>query len=201
MNKEYIFKIILIGDSASGKTSFLMKYADNFYNPSLLSTIGVDFKLVKFPLDKNIIKLQIWDTAGQERFKNITKSYLRNKDICFFCFDITNKKSLYNLSYWIDLIDNLDDDDKPIHKAVIGLKSDLTNKRQVDYSDAFNFAKDYDMKYFELSSKTLSSDAIHDLIFIDIIESLVKKYPSRDVYNNNNINKLRNLTTNNKCCF
>ena len=79
MNAEYdyLFKLLLIGDSGVGKSCLLLRFADDTYTESYISTIGVDFKIRTIQLDGKTIKLQIWDTAGQERFRTITSSYYR----------------------------------------------------------------------------------------------------------------------------
>ena len=79
MNSEYdyLFKLLLIGDSGVGKSCLLLRFADDTYTESYISTIGVDFKIRTIELDGKTIKLQIWDTAGQERFRTITSSYYR----------------------------------------------------------------------------------------------------------------------------
>ena len=74
---DYLLKMLLIGDSGVGKSCLLVRYADDTYNSSYISTIGVDFKIKTFDMDDKIIKLQIWDTAGQDRFKAITTSFYR----------------------------------------------------------------------------------------------------------------------------
>uniref|UniRef100_A0A8C9TA82 ZRAB1B, member RAS oncogene family a n=1 Tax=Scleropages formosus TaxID=113540 RepID=A0A8C9TA82_SCLFO len=74
---DYLFKLLLIGDSGVGKSCLLLRFADDTYTESYISTIGVDFKIRTIELDGKTIKLQIWDTAGQERFRTITSSYYR----------------------------------------------------------------------------------------------------------------------------
>ena len=72
---DYLFKVLVIGDSSVGKTSTLLRYVDNKFNPEFQTTIGVDFKVNTFMLDGKSVKLQLWDTAGQDRFRNIVASY------------------------------------------------------------------------------------------------------------------------------
>ena len=88
---DYLFKILLIGNSAVGKSSLLLRFAENTFPESFLPTIGVDFKIKTFLLEGQTVKLQIWDTAGQERFKTITSSYYKGAHGIIIVFDITDE--------------------------------------------------------------------------------------------------------------
>uniref|UniRef100_A0A915I0H3 Uncharacterized protein n=1 Tax=Romanomermis culicivorax TaxID=13658 RepID=A0A915I0H3_ROMCU len=96
MNPEYdyLFKLLLIGDSGVGKSCLLLRFADDTYTDSYISTIGVDFKIRTIELDGKTIKLQIWDTAGQERFRTITSSYYRGAHGIIVVYDITDQVSI-----------------------------------------------------------------------------------------------------------
>ena len=82
MNRDYdhLFKLVLIGDSNAGKSCLLLRFADDSFTDSYITTIGVDFRFKTITADKKNIQLQIWDTAGQERFRTITSAYYRNAD-------------------------------------------------------------------------------------------------------------------------
>ncbi|KAG0418284.1 Ras-related protein Rab-35 [Dictyocoela roeselum] len=101
MDYDYLFKIVLIGDSGVGKTSLLSRYTENTFLSNYISTIGVDFKIKTIELDQKTIKLQIWDTAGQERFRTITSGYYRGSHAIFIVFDYENPESLGNISTWV----------------------------------------------------------------------------------------------------
>ena len=107
MNSEYdyLFKLLLIGDSGVGKSCLLLRFADDTYTESYISTIGVDFKIRTIELDGKTIKLQIWDTAGQERFRTITSSYYRGAHGIIVVFDVTDQESFNNVKQWLHEID------------------------------------------------------------------------------------------------
>jgi Ras-related protein Rab-1A len=90
---DALYKIVLIGESNTGKTSMLVRFADSVFNENYLCTIGVDFKIKTLKIDGRIIKMQIWDTAGQERFRSISHAYYRNSHGCVAVYDIANRQS------------------------------------------------------------------------------------------------------------
>ncbi len=90
---DALYKIVLIGESNTGKTSMLVRFADNIFHENYLCTIGVDFKIKTLKVDNKIIKMQIWDTAGQERFRSISHAYYRNSHGCIAVYDISSRSS------------------------------------------------------------------------------------------------------------
>ena len=90
---DYLFKIVVIGDSSVGKSSICTRYTKGFYNETFITTIGVDFECHTVTVDDKVVKLQIWDTAGQERFIAITNSFYRGAHGIVIVFDVTNWES------------------------------------------------------------------------------------------------------------
>jgi Ras-related protein Rab-1A len=93
----------MVGDSAVGKSSLLLRFADDQFNENYMITIGVDFRFKTLKVDNKLIKLQIWDTAGQERFRTIVNTYYKNSNAVFMIFDLGNRDTFNSIkSYWIN---------------------------------------------------------------------------------------------------
>ena len=160
-------KLLLLGDSTVGKTSILVKYINNKFEDSCVSTVGVDYmdKILNY---KNlIIKLQIWDTSGEEKFRSMTRNFYRNADGIFIVFDLTKKTTFDHVKIWIS--EALDHNDT-IKLMLIGNKLDLTNEIEVKNELASNYAKKHNLKYFETSAKEGTNineafEAILELLF------------------------------------
>jgi len=153
MNTEYdyLFKILIIGDSGVGKSCLLLRFSDDIYTESYISTIGVDFKIRNIELDSKIIKLQIWDTAGQERFKTITQSYYRGAHGIIVVYDITDRDTFTNVEQWLNDIERYA---QPcVNKFLVGNKCDIDVKRQIDIEEGKELASRFNMSFIETSAK------------------------------------------------
>jgi len=148
---DYLFKLLLIGDSGVGKSCLLLRFADDTYTESYISTIGVDFKIRTIDLDGKTIKLQIWDTAGQERFRTITSSYYRGAHGIIIVYDVTDLDSFQNVKQWLHEIDRYASEN--VNKLLVGNKADLADKRTVQESDAREFATELSIQFLETSAK------------------------------------------------
>jgi Ras-related protein Rab-1A len=157
MNPEYdyLFKLLLIGDSGVGKSCLLLRFADDSYLESYISTIGVDFKIRTVELDGKTIKLQIWDTAGQERFRTITSSYYRGAHGIIVVYDVTDQESFNNVKQWLNEIDRYASEN--VNKLLVGNKSDLASKKVVDYATAKAFADEIGIPFLETSAKNAAN--------------------------------------------
>eukprot|EP00026_Physarum_polycephalum_P002025 Phypoly_transcript_02029.p1 GENE.Phypoly_transcript_02029~~Phypoly_transcript_02029.p1 ORF type:complete len:983 (+),score=158.19 Phypoly_transcript_02029:31-2949(+) len=179
---DYLFKLLIIGDSGVGKSALLMRYVDDKFEPNYISTIGVDFKIKTIENNGKLIKLQIWDTAGQERFRTITSSYYRGAHGVLIVFDLTDETSFRNLPQWLDQLNQHANEN--VNKILIGNKSDEFSRRAVLTTDVQAFATQNNMAYIETSSKLDSnvSAAFETLIFGHSISSnnaLKYKKPSK----------------------
>ncbi|CAD8179296.1 unnamed protein product [Paramecium octaurelia] len=153
-NRDYdhLFKLVIIGNSGVGKSSLLIRFADDTFSENYISTIGVDFKFKTFKLDGKGLKLQIWDTAGQERFRTITNSYYKGADAIVLVYDTTCLQSFEEIEKsWLDEIYKHADKNTTI--LLIGNKSDLPNKT-VSTERAQVYAKEKLMLFKETSAKT-----------------------------------------------
>ena len=148
---EFIFKVLLLGNSNVGKSSLFLRFVDDIWNDTFVPTIGVDFKIKTFEIDSKKIKMKIWDTAGQERFKNIIASYYRGAHGILLLYDVTDKDSFKNLSNWLIEIEK--NASKNVLKVLIGNKCDLEDKRLVSYNQGKEFADTYGLKFIETSAK------------------------------------------------
>ncbi|XP_042576184.1 ras-related protein Rab-35-like [Cyprinus carpio] len=148
---HHLFKLLIIGDSNVGKSSLLLRFADNSFSGSYITTIGVDFKIRTVEIDgRKRVKLQIWDTAGQERFRTITSTYYRNTHGVIIVYDVTNPESFVNVKRWLNEISQNCDN---VCKITVGNKNDDPSKKLVDTQDAQRFGESVGVRFFETSAK------------------------------------------------
>ncbi|CAE6481126.1 unnamed protein product [Rhizoctonia solani] len=182
---DYLFKLLLIGDSGVGKSCLLLRFADDTYTESYISTIGVDFKIRTIELEGKTVKLQIvrvqsfshitlpgnalWDTAGQERFRTITSSYYRGQERfrtitssyyrgahgIIVVYDVTDNDTFTNVKQWLQEIDRYASEG--VNKLLVGNKSDLTSKKVVEYTVAKEFADQLSIPFLETSAKNATN--------------------------------------------
>ena len=152
VNFNYLFKYIIIGDSAVGKSNILLRYIHDKFNEEFQSTIGVEFGAKNLKIEDKIYRIQIWDTAGQETFRSITRAYYKNSVCACVVYDITNKNSFNNIKSWIEDCKKVSP--KTVFLILIGNKVDLEDKREVSYEDGSVFAEKNGMLFFETSAKT-----------------------------------------------
>ena len=181
---QYIFKLILIGNSGVGKSSIIQRYMKNTFEESYKCTIGVDFLMKTLNLNGKTVKLQLWDTAGQEKYKSMVASYYRGANVALVIFDITNHASFDSLPVWIENYYKNGPEEKNI--ILIGNKKDMEESRQVTRQEAEIFSETNNMMYFETSAK--EGDNI-EYIFTYAAEKLLEYYGKPD---ENNIKRQMN---------
>jgi small GTP-binding protein len=151
MSSEELLKILVIGESAVGKSCLLLRYTDDKFQETFMTTIGVDFKTKFLTIDNVRVKLQIWDTAGQEKFRAITKAYYRGAHGILVVFDVSRRDTFNQTKVWIDSIRDSSVDTNPIDVILVGNKCDL--ERAVSREEAESLAKQFQINYYETSAK------------------------------------------------
>jgi len=148
------FKLLLIGNTAVGKSSLLLRFSDSrrFRQNEISATIGVDFKVCKMEVRGKNVQLRIWDTAGFERYRTITSSYYRGARGVILVYDVTCRKSFDELARWYaDMENNIT---TPVVKMLVGNKVDEESSRQVSTSEGKAYARRIDSLFVEASAKT-----------------------------------------------
>ncbi|THH20360.1 hypothetical protein EW146_g984 [Bondarzewia mesenterica] len=158
---DYLFKLLLIGDSGVGKSCLLLRFADDTYTESYISTIGVDFKIRTIELEGKTVKLQIWDTAGPSLFKlNVSVRLLPLTTVArmvssLFTTSPIMANTFTNVKQWLQEIDRYASEG--VNKLLVGNKSDLTSKKVVEYSVAKEFADQLSIPFLETSAKNATN--------------------------------------------
>jgi len=147
----FLIKLLLIGDSGVGKSCLLLRFSEDSFAPSFITTIGIDYKIRTIELEGKKIKLQIWDTAGQERFRTITTAYYRSAMGVLLVYDVTDDKSFANIKNWIRNIEQHASEN--INKVLVGNKCDLMDKRIIDTQKGQSLADEFKIPFFEPSAK------------------------------------------------
>lgn len=145
-------KILIIGESGVGKSSLLLRFTDDTFDPEQAATIGVDFKVKTLQIDGNKAKLAIWDTAGQERFRTLTPSYYRGAQGVILVYDVTSKASFNKLEQWLNELETFSTKHDLI-KMLVGNKID-NERREVTKEEGLKFARKHHMLFIEASAKT-----------------------------------------------
>ncbi|XP_076010328.1 ras and EF-hand domain-containing protein homolog [Genypterus blacodes] len=153
MTSEKAYRIVLAGDAAVGKSSFLLRLCKNEFAMNSSATLGVDFQMKTLIVDGEPILLQLWDTAGQERFRSIAKSYFRRADGVLLLYDVTCERSFLNVREWVDMIEDMSQEDIPI--MLVGNKCDLRQNGVscVPTSYGEKLAMTYNTLFCETSAK------------------------------------------------
>ncbi|KAL0074637.1 ras family-domain-containing protein [Phycomyces blakesleeanus] len=148
---DYLIKLLLIGDSGVGKSCLLLRFSDDSFTPSFITTIGIDFKIRTIELDGKRIKLQIWDTAGQERFRTITTAYYRGAMGILLVYDVTDERSFANVRNWFSNIEQ--HASEGVNKILIGNKCDMVEKRVIAEEQGQELATELGIRFMETSAK------------------------------------------------
>ncbi|KAL4473716.1 hypothetical protein ABPG74_022580 [Tetrahymena malaccensis] len=149
-HQEICFKLLIIGNSAVGKTCLLLRYCNNKFSFSHITTVGVDFQIKRLDLNGKKIKLSIWDTAGQEKWRNITTNYYKGADGIVIAYSIDDQESFDKVEYWIQSIkENCDNANTSIF--LVGNKSD-SKQRVITYEQGQMLAEKHHIPFQETSA-------------------------------------------------
>ena len=178
------YKMIIIGDSAVGKTCIFKKITSGTFNEKSISTIGMDRRTLAFTIKNSEgndieVEVQLWDTAGQERFRSITTSYYKSSQGLILMYDITKKESFDNVENWIENVNDSLGDVNDYLLVLLGNKLDLVkekpNLREVKEEDAKNICKEKNIYWGgECSAKDFSEDELKQ-IFTKYTQEIYKK--------------------------
>ena len=196
---DFIFKVLLLGNSDVGKSSMLLRFVDSVWNDAFTPTIGVDFKVKTLEINNKRVKMQIWDTAGQERFRTVVSTYFRGAHGILLLYDVTNKDSFKNLENWLIEIEKNSSD--KVLKILVGNKCDLTEDREISEEEGKAFALRNGMEFMETSAKmnTNVSEAFETLAKL-MIEFNNTNKTQRNEGKNLKASSGMDLKTKKSCC-
>ena len=207
-NYQYIFKLILIGNSGVGKSSIIQRYMKHTFEETYKCTIGVDFLMKSIDIKGKTVKLQLWDTAGQEKYKSMVASYYRGANVALVVFDLTNHASFDSLPVWIENYYKNGPEQKNI--ILIGNKKDMIEERKVTQEEVELFSETNNMIYFETSAKegdnieyvfTYAAEKLLEF-YSGANENILQKKGSRtDELQSQNFKEIRIEEHKKKCCF
>jgi small GTP-binding protein len=167
---DYLFKYIIIGDAYVGKSNLLLRYAHGEFKPDYQLTIGVQFAAKNVKIRDQTYRIQIWDTAGSENFRSITRNYYKSSVCALVVYDISSRDSFNNVSTWIE--DCKNQSPKTIFMVLVGNKSDLNDRRQVNTEEGQELADKFGIQFYETSAKT--GDNVNE-IFYNSADEIAKK--------------------------
>ncbi|PKY04728.1 ras-domain-containing protein [Aspergillus campestris IBT 28561] len=180
---DFLFKVVLIGDSGVGKSNLLSRFTRNEFNLDSKSTIGVEFATRSIQVDSKTIKAQIWDTAGQERYRAITSAYYRGAVGALLVYDISKHQTYDNVNRWLkELRDHADSN---IVIMLVGNKSDLRHLRAVPTEEAKQFASENNLSFIETSALDASNV---ELAFQNILTEIYRIVSSKALEGGEQIN-------------
>jgi small GTP-binding protein len=202
MVKNVKIKMILLGDSYSGKTSVLNRYVNNTFSNIPKSTIGVDFFKVEINKNESNYNIYIWDTSGQEKFDSIIRTYYRNITVVLLLFDMSNLKSFNNILNWIDNIEHYCHDNIII--KLVGNKCDI---KSIDKEMINKLCLDNNLSFLEVSAKNnINITSLFNTIIDEIDDKVINRIiiPNKDnglsIIESFKMNEVNKQSKKNNCC-
>nr|XP_043631331.1 ras-related protein RABA5c-like [Erigeron canadensis] len=179
--EEYLFKVVIIGDSAVGKSNLLTRYARNEFNPHSKATIGVEFQTQTMEIDGKEVKAQIWDTAGQERFRAVTSAYYRGAVGALVVYDISRSTTFESVTRWLEELKT--HSDTTVARMLVGNKCDLENIRAVSVDDGKNLAEKEGLFFMETSAlDSTNVKTAFEMVIREIYNNVSRKVLNSDSY-------------------
>ena len=166
------YKLIFLGDQSVGKSCILNRFMNDTFTEEYQATIGLDFQSKNVQIDNQDIHLLLYDTAGQEKFRSLIPMYTRDANIILLVYDISSKDSFLHLSDWLKDLTNIKKED--VIFAVVGNKTDLDDRREVNSDEGENFAKQQNFIFAEVSAKT--GDGFSELFYKSLFEKIRIKF-------------------------
>ncbi|VEU20688.1 DEKNAAC101586 [Brettanomyces naardenensis] len=168
-------KLLLVGDSGVGKSCLLLRFVDDKFNPSFITTIGIDFKIKTIDINGKRIKLQVWDTAGQERFRTITTAYYRGSMGIIIVYDVCDENSFESVKKWYQTVNQHAKDDAQLF--LVGNKSDDEESRQVSTKQGELLAQELGIPFMEASAK---SGLNVSEVFFKLVNLILERTPEEE---------------------
>ncbi|KAL3604831.1 hypothetical protein D5086_005690 [Populus alba] len=179
--EEYLFKIVIIGDSAVGKSNLLSRYARNEFNLHSKATIGVEFQTQSMEIDGKEVKAQIWDTAGQERFRAVTSAYYRGAVGALIVYDISRRTTFDSVGRWLDELKT--HSDTTVAMMLVGNKCDLENIRDVSVEEGKSLAEAEGLFFMETSAlDSTNVKKAFEIVIREIYNNVSRKVLNSDTY-------------------
>ncbi|TMX05494.1 hypothetical protein EJD97_017334 [Solanum chilense] len=179
--QEYLFKIVVIGDSAVGKSNLLSRFARDEFDHNSKATIGVEFQTQVVEVDGKEIKAQVWDTAGQERFRAVTSAYYRGAVGALIVYDISRSTTFENIKRWLDELNT--HCDTTVARMLVGNKCDLENIRDVSVEDGKNLAEEEGLFFIETSAlDSTNVKTAFEIVIREIYKNVSRKVLNSDSY-------------------
>ncbi|KAL6555622.1 Ras-related protein RABA5b [Orobanche hederae] len=179
--EEYLFKIVVIGDSAVGKSNLLSRFARDEFDHNSKATIGVEFQTQVMEVDGKEVKAQVWDTAGQERFRAVTTAYYRGAVGALVVYDISRKGTFENINRWLDELKT--HCDTTVATMLVGNKCDLENIREVSVEEGKTLAEEQGLFFIETSAlDSTNVNKAFEIVVREIFDKVSRKILNSDSY-------------------
>ncbi|KAI8566894.1 ras-related protein RABA5e-like [Rhododendron vialii] len=179
--EEYLFKVVIIGDSAVGKSNLLSRYARNEFNLHSKATIGVEFQTQSMEIDGKEVKAQIWDTAGQERFRAVTSAYYRGAVGALIVYDISRRTTFESVERWLEELKT--HSDTTVARMLVGNKCDLENIRDISVDEGKSLAEAEGLFFMETSAlDSTNVQKAFEIVIKEIYNNVSRKVLNSDSY-------------------